>query len=101
MRSTLIESVTSPTQREEREPFDFSSVKWAWAGRRSIDDLFERPLHLLSDHAKPRPGDVALVQVERVRHHSYLETDGERRLRLYKGDHLVCVFGNRYATDVY
>jgi hypothetical protein len=30
-----------------------------------------------------------------------METARERRLRLYEGDRLVCVFGNRYATDVY
>jgi dethiobiotin synthetase len=42
-----------------------------------------------------------MVRVEEIGHHHYMETPWERRLRLYKGDQLACVFGNRYATDVY
>jgi hypothetical protein len=83
------------------EIHDFSSVKWAWAGRYLTGDVPDGKYSLLLDNSKPRPADVVVVRVERVGHHHHIETEQERRLRLYEGDRLVGVFGNRYATDVY
>jgi hypothetical protein len=80
---------------------DFSEVKWSWAARQLLDDTAREEYRLRLDNLKPRPGDVALVRVDRIGHHHLIETGGDRRLRLYKGDRLMCVFGDRYATDVY
>src|SRR5580658_10392986 len=83
------------------EIHDFNSLRWAWVGRHLTGEAPPGSYRLLLDHTKPRPADVAVVRVERVGHHHYLETEQERRLRLYEGDRLIGVFGNRYATDVY
>jgi hypothetical protein len=80
---------------------DFSEVKWSWAARQLLEGTAREEYRLRLDNLKPRPGDVALVRVDRIGHHHLLETEGDRRLRLYKGDRLMCVFGDRYATDVY
>jgi hypothetical protein len=80
---------------------DFSAVKWSWAARHLLEGTPPEEYRLDLDSLKPRPGDVALVQVDRIGHHHVLETRSDRRLRLYKGDRLICVFGDRYATDVY
>ena len=83
------------------EIHDFSSVRWAWAARHLAREAPQGKYRLLLDNSKPSPGDVAVVRVERVGHHHHIETEQERRLRLYEGDRLIGVFGNRYATEVY
>ncbi len=50
---------------------------------------------------QPKSGDVALVEVTEVGNHTGLITDDNQRLRIYTGDKMVCVFGNRYATDAF
>ncbi len=75
-------------------------IQWSWACRK----LASGPSLLLEEDfetAPPRPGDVALVHVERAGFHKYLTTADNRRLRIYPGDHFVGVFGNRYASDAY
>ena len=76
-------------------------VKWSWVSRHVDQEDWERKYSLLLEGGPPRPADVILASVETIGHHRYLETDKARRLRLYKGDLLLCVFGNRYATDVW
>ncbi len=72
-------------------------AKWAWSARGLSA---ETQYSVLSPSRRtPRPGDVALVRVERVGHHTRVMTAHEGRLRLYPGDRLIGVFGNRYATD--
>jgi hypothetical protein len=44
---------------------------------------------------------VAVVEVGTVSHHTRLMTAHDGKLRLYPGDRLVVVFGNRYATDAF
>ncbi|MBV9507115.1 MAG: hypothetical protein JO323_19145 [Acidobacteriia bacterium] len=83
------------------EPGDLSSAKWSWACRHLRSGGFSEAYRLQKDASNPRPGDVALVRVEKLGHHRHLETMPERRLRLYHGDHLIGVFGNRYATGAY
>jgi hypothetical protein len=80
---------------------DFSEVKWSWAARHLLPETAREEFRLRLDNLRPRPGDVALVRVDRIGHHHLLETGSDRRLRVYKGDRLMCVFGDRYATDVY
>jgi dethiobiotin synthetase len=74
-------------------------VKWTWSCRTLKPD---RHYHLLGhESATPRVGDVALVEVVEVGQHSRLSTLPDAKQRLYRGDLLVGVFGNRYATDAY
>ena len=87
-----------PTQVE---PFEADAVQWAWAGRGLKQLAAEKQYGLLFDRRRPAAGDAVVVQVDRIGHHGHVETEWERRLRLYEGDRLVGVFGNRYATDVY
>jgi dethiobiotin synthetase len=80
---------------------DAASVKWSWACRQLWDGGTVPRCALQTEPSPPRLGDVALVQVEGLGHHRHVETVRERRLRLYRGDRLIGLFGNRYATDVY
>jgi len=89
------------TLAEKCEIHDFESVRWGWAGRHLTGEAPQGKYRLLLDYSKPRPADVAVVRVERIGHHHHIETEQERRLRLYAGDRIIGVFGNRYATDVY
>lgn len=76
-----------------------SLPKWTWSCRELVP---HRHYPLVSDQsAPPSPGDVALVQIEKLGYHSKITTSDQGRLRLYTGDTLVTVFGNRYATDAY
>ena len=75
------------------------SIHWSWACRKlnelrpgSLEDCVSTP---------PRPGDVALLRVDKAGFHKQLTTAENRRLRLYPGAHFVGVFGNRYASDAY
>jgi hypothetical protein len=49
----------------------------------------------------PRPGDVVLVQIDSLGYHERIMTAAHDRQRLYEGDCLLAVCGNRYATDAY
>lgn len=74
-------------------------VKWAWAAR-TLDA--QRAYGLQETAAQPpRAGDVALVEVARIGYHTRLTTAHDTRQRLYEGDRLVTVLGNRYATDAF
>ena len=46
-------------------------------------------------------GDVALVSVDSISNHSHIVTSANERRRLYLGDQMIGVFGNRYATDAF
>lgn len=94
-------SVQPATPIECGEILDFTSVKWSWACRRLVNEKWGENYYLGSEQSNPRPGDVAVVRVEKIGHHHQIETENEQRLRLYPGDWLMCTFGNRYATDVY
>jgi hypothetical protein len=90
-----------PSPVNTSDVFDASAVQWAWAGRGLKQLAAEKHYGLLLDHDRPTAGDAVVVQVDRIGHHRHIETEWERRLRLYQGDRLVGIFGNRYATDVY
>lgn len=49
----------------------------------------------------PRPGDLVLARVEKVGQHKCLELADGRRSRLFAGDLITVVYGNRYAPDQY
>src|SRR4030088_2859096 len=53
---------------------------------------------ILSLSDPPRPGEVALAQLEKIGRNANLELSTGRRCSLHEGDVLAVVFGNRYAT---
>ena len=91
----------APAKVKLTDAFDTSAVQWAWAARGLKQDAAEKQYRPLHDRSRPEPGDAVVVQVDRIGHHQHIETEWDRRIRLYEGDRLVGVFGNRYATDVY
>lgn len=101
LRHLNLSSGARPAITEGTPIDDFSNVKWSWACRHLMEQCCALNYYIEPDRSRPTPADVALVQVEKVGYHRQIETEQERRLRLYQGDRLTCVFGNRYATDVY
>ncbi len=80
---------------------DISSeeIKWTWACR----GLWKKDFKLAqnSESLTPVAGDLALLRVESIGHHDTIVSSGNSKLRIYPGDLIVGVFGNRYATDAY
>lgn len=54
-----------------------------------------------ADGRRPQVGDLALVEVQEIGSHERITVHDNSRLRIYPGDYLIGVFGNRYATDAY
>lgn len=54
---------------------------------------------LIEGDAASQPGDVALMRVEELGQHQQLELSSGRKARLFEGDEIVLVYGNRYAPD--
>jgi hypothetical protein len=74
------------------------AARWSWASR----VLNDEPIVLdESDTSDPVAGDLALVRVHEIGEHERIVTKENRRLRIYPGDLIVGVFGNRYATDAF
>lgn len=74
-------------------------IRWSWACRvlkQPAPDLISR-----ENARAPKAGDLAVVQVTELGCHERITTRENMRLRIYAGDYLACVFGNRYATDAY
>jgi len=76
-----------------------AAIHWSWACRK-LNGLRLGSLEECAS-APPRPGDVALLRVEKSGFHKHLTTADNRRLRLYPSAYFVGVFGNRYASDAY
>lgn len=74
-------------------------TKWSWSCRHLPQQATYQLRYL--DRERPQPGDLALVQVDSLGYHMKIMTATEGQRRLYPGDLLVGVFGNRYATDAY
>lgn len=72
-------------------------TKWSW----SLRHLKPNQTSLQTTAEAPRVGDVVLVRVESIAHHSKIVTADNRHLRIYPGDCIAGVFGNRYATDAF
>lgn len=74
-------------------------TRWSWACR-VLPTL--RGLSVTSQFSgSPQAGDLALVEVESIGSHERITTHDNARMRVYEGDKIVGVFGNRYATDAY
>jgi hypothetical protein len=76
-----------------------TTSKWTWACRAIEHQQVARLL--VDDPGSPHVGDLALVEVVDLGHHTKIQTAANESLRLYPGDTLVGVFGNRYATDAF
>ena len=75
------------------------TAKWAWGLREMVPT--EGFLDGTARSSDPRPGDVVVVRVDSVGYHAAIVTRDNRKLRIYPGDLLVGLLGNRYATDAY
>lgn len=75
-----------------------AGVKWTWACRVLRQKKFN--LDAVSD-TPPVAGDLGLFRVEQIGYHATLLLADNKKLRIWPGDHVVGVFGNRYATDAY
>lgn len=54
---------------------------------------------LITGDLAPRPGDLVLARVVRLRQHGRLELGSGRRARLFPGDEIIVCYGHRYAPD--
>ncbi|MGL4400642.1 MAG: hypothetical protein ACRCXD_12295 [Luteolibacter sp.] len=80
----------------DRNALDDPHLRWGWACRA----LDRKGLIVLPPSgAPPTPGDLALVELEAIGNHSRIVTSDRGAVRLYPGNRMVGVFGNRYATD--
>ncbi|MBC2745297.1 MAG: DUF1611 domain-containing protein [Desulfosarcina sp.] len=53
----------------------------------------------LLEKAVPKVGDLVLARVEEIGQHARIELRDGRRARMFVGDEIVVVYGNRYAPD--
>ncbi|MBA2459293.1 MAG: hypothetical protein H0V43_10115 [Gemmatimonadales bacterium] len=98
----MITSLSGLPSTEAGPPPDASSdrePKWSYSCR-SLEPQDAYRLTTL-DVPAPRVGDVALARVEAIGYHGRMMTARQGRLRLYPGDSIVGVFGNRYATAAF
>ena len=92
-------SLTLQTERPGSLVLEAALPRWSWACRIMQPGATQILAHPLG-HV-PAPGDLAVVQVEEMGYHERITTQDNLRLRIYPGDRIVGVFGNRYATDAY
>lgn len=93
--ATLYDEVTS-TPPVSAVP---DGTRWSWACRvlPTLEDMSVNGQW----SGIPRAGDLALVEVQSIGSHERITTHDNARMRVYEGDKIVGVFGNRYATDAY
>lgn len=81
-------------KRADRERLQ--NAKWAYATRRvDIDNAST----LVRANRAPQVGDVVLARITKIGQHKRIELASGRRARLFVGDEVVVVYGNRYAPD--
>ena len=87
-------------QSFEREQAELETgVRWSWSCRH-VDQ--EAAWYVDSDASQaPKVGDVAVIEVKGIANHTSAITAENEKMRIYEGDRIVCVFGNRYATDAF
>jgi hypothetical protein len=90
--SDIDETITNQTTEQTR---------WSWACRiLDVNSTYEVvPSNNINDI--PSVGDVALFKVLKIGYHKRIVSTANKKIRLYRGDLFVGVFGNRYATDAY
>jgi hypothetical protein len=75
-------------------------IKWSWACR-ILDKNNEFKVDNEHNVNEPAAGDVAVFRVSRIGNHGRIVSSDNRKIRIYPGDLIVGVFGNRYATDAF
>ncbi len=75
-----------------------AKVKWSYVTRCVPESLSAT---VGAHRPPPVCGDLAVARVVRLGAHEHLEDRYGRRMRMYAGDVIVGVYGNRYATDFY
>lgn len=74
-----------------------AGAKWAFVTRNVPQGKVVNTATLAG--RSPVAGDLVLARVERIAQHTRIQLRNGRRSLLYKGDHIVVVYGNRYAPD--
>lgn len=74
----------------------FRYVKQSFVTRRVEQDAMAT---LIKGPLRPRTGDLALAQVERIHFQRRLELTCGRKATLEPGDKIIVAYGDRYATD--
>lgn len=77
------------------------AIRWGWACRLLDDTHSKFEIDTVAPNNEPIAGDVALFKVSHIGENKALVTSTSKRMRLYVGDLMVGVFGNRYATDAF
>lgn len=97
-RAKMVPAKTANTPATPGQPTELLNAKWGWACR-TLDLNAVYGLSKADDN--PEPGDVVLVRVQKVRNHTRVTSSQNMRTRIYEGDLIVGVLGNRYATDAF
>ena len=98
-RSQDLQLVAPSAQSGGKTPLAASRTalaKRAYATRRVPPEHLRT---LRSGDLVPRPGDLVLARVERLRQHQKLELADGRRATLHPGDEIIVAYGHRYAPD--
>lgn len=84
------------TDRRDRLSRRIKNAKWGYVTRRirvGVDTL------RIDGRVAPKAGDLVLAKVRRLGQHKRIELSTGRRARMFVGDDIVVVYGNRYAPD--
>lgn len=76
-------------------------IRWSWACRILDTNSTFEIAHADNINDIPNAGDVALFKVLNIGSHKQIVSTANKKIRVYRGDLFVGVFGNRYATDAY
>jgi hypothetical protein len=99
---TIEQPFTEPQYKEiEYTITNSQTIRWGWACRLLDDTDNKFKIDTVTPRNGPIAGDVALFKVSRVGKNKALVTNTNKRMRIYVGDLIVGVFGNRYATDAF
>lgn len=84
------------TSRQDMPLQCINNAKWGYSTRRVTVQVSELRLDA---QRLPMAGDLVLAKVKRIGQHQRLELGNGRRARIFVGDAIVVVYGNRYAPD--
>lgn len=86
-RQLIVEKIDQQIFRDAKQSFVTRRVE-----QDSMSTLIKGPI-------RPRTGDLALAQVERIHFQRRLELTNGRKATLEPGDKIIVAYGDRYATD--
>ena len=88
---SMAEEHTGPVPRDAR---------WTWSCR-AVEASTDWKVDRTESDQAPKAGDLVCVRVKDVGNHTRIMLASNEKVRLYEGDLLIGVFGNRYATDAF